>query len=83
MTLYDFLQLPDRRQIATIYKDGVFIGKCCYQQQIVAAYQVHSFYVEIFYRKYRYYISDLHCFTSVDLLAPYLSQIDIKDYLSV
>jgi len=83
MTLHDFMLLPKRRQIDVIYEEGVYIGKRNHQQQSIVVYQVQTFYVEVFYRKYRYFISDIHCFTSVDLLTPYLSQINVGDYLSV
>jgi len=83
MNLYDFSLLADHEQINVLYKDGVFIGKRKLGNETVILYQVESFYVEIFYRKYRCFIAKINCFTSVDLIAPYLSQVNVAELLNV
>ena len=79
MTLYDFQLLPDQEQIAVLYECGVYIGKRKDAFSVVLLYQLESFYVEVYYRKYRSHIKKLHCFDSTELLDPYLEQIDVEN----
>ena len=82
MTLSGFELLPLRKQINFLYREGVYVGKRKDENITAVLFQVDSFYVEIFYRKYRCIISRLHCFTSTALLDPYLTQVDVE-YLHV
>lgn len=79
MTLYDFQLLPEHEQIETLYQQGVFIGKRKEAFSIILLYQLESFYVEVYYRKYRSYVKKLYCFDSTELLDPYLEQIDVEN----
>lgn len=78
MTLYHFQLLPLPEQIELLYKDGVYIGKRKGEWSSVLLYQLESFYVEVYYRKHRCYVSRLHCFRSTELLDPYLEQIEVE-----
>ena len=79
MTMYDFQLLPEQLQIETLYRNGVYIGKQKRKLSIILLYQLESFYVEVFYRKYRSHVKHLHCFESTELLDPYLEQIDVEN----
>jgi hypothetical protein len=79
MTMYDFQLLPEQQQIEVLYDYGVYIGKRKAETSIILLYQLESFYVEVFYRKYRSHIKRLHCFESNELLDPYLEQIDVEN----
>lgn len=81
MTLYEFRLLENSEQTALLHEWGVFIGKRKEEQKTIVLYQLFGFYVEVYYRKYRYYISHLHCFTTTHQLAPYLQQVDVQDLL--
>lgn len=77
MTLYDFRMLTDSEQIDLLYQDGVYIGKRVKGGVTVVLYQYDAFYVEVFYRKYRCHIQRIYCFTSTDLINPYLQNMDV------
>ena len=79
MNLYEFELLSDNEQIDLLYADGVYLGKRKAGEYSVVLYQLDNFYVEILYKRYRYYISRIRCFTSTNLLEPYLVQINIED----
>jgi hypothetical protein len=77
--MYDFQLLPEQDQIEILYQFGVYIGKLKEEFSIVLLYQLESFYVEVYYRKYRSCVKYLHCFDSTELLEPYLEQIDVEN----
>lgn len=79
MNFYEFRMLNKNEQIDLLYKDGIYIGKRKEGRSTVVLYQLDSFYVKIFYEKYRYYINRLYCFTSTILLNPYLDQVNVGD----
>lgn len=79
MTMYDFQLLAEQQQIEILYYSGVYIGKRKEKFSIILLYQLESFYVEVVYRKYRSDVRHLHCFTSTELLDPYLEQIDVEN----
>jgi hypothetical protein len=78
MTMYAFQLMPEQQQTHLLYKYGVYIGKRKEGFSIILLYQFESFYVEVFYRKYRSHIKHLHCFETTELLDPYLEQIDVE-----
>ncbi len=78
MTLFDFKLLTEADQIDLLYKEGVYIGKRKQGAASVLLYQLESFYVEVFYKKYRYYVEKVKCTDDTDCLEPYLPQIDVE-----
>jgi hypothetical protein len=42
-------------------------------------YQIDTFYVEIYYLKYRHTICDIKCSEDVQILDEYLSQVNVDD----
>lgn len=79
MKMHDFQLLPEQDQIDILYQYGVYVGKRKEAFSVILLYQLESFYVEVFYRKYRSHVKRLHCFESTDLLDPYLEQIDVEN----
>jgi hypothetical protein len=82
MNLYEFELLSEHEQVEVLYNKGVFLGKRKVGEFSVVLYQVDAFYIEILYKKYRYYINRTRCFTSTKLLDPYLIQVDINDLVN-
>jgi len=78
MTLFDFQLLPENEKIELLYKQGVYIGKRKEGTVTVLLYQLNSFYAEVFYKKYRCYVTKIHCFSSTAFLDPYLTEIDVE-----
>lgn len=78
MTLFDFQLLPDADKIDLLYNQGVYLGKRKQNDVTILLFQVEGFYVEVFYKKYRKYVSRIYCFGSTSLLDPYLEQIDVE-----
>jgi len=81
MTIYEFHLITHTEKVELLYKHGVYIGKQKEANQIKVLYQLDSFYVEIFYKKYRRLIHYLRYFTNTESLNPYLSQIDVEEIM--
>jgi hypothetical protein len=78
MNLSDFHTLSHQQKIDTLYQQGVYIGKRKLEELTVLLFQLESFYVEVFYKKYRTHFIHLNCSGSTSLLDPYLSQIEVE-----
>jgi len=79
MTLYDFGVLDERARVNLVYQEGVYLGKRKEDGATLVLYQLHGFYVEICYHKYRYHIRRIRAFASTFLLDPYLDDIAIEN----
>lgn len=77
MSEKEFALLKEEKQVFFLQKDGVYIGKRKCGRQNVLLYQLDSFYVEIFYRKYRCLVDRIVFHNSTSCLEPYLSQIQL------
>jgi hypothetical protein len=82
MTFFDFQSLPVQEQVNILYYHGVYIGKRKAVRLTVLLYQLESFYVEVYYRKYRHQISSIRCSDSTSLLDPYLEQIEVEIWVT-
>lgn len=83
MTLFDFKLLSQREQLDLLYQQGVYIGKQKKVDVTVLLYQLDSFYIEIYYRKYRCYVLGVRCFTTMERLDPYLEQIAVDNLVNI
>ena len=81
MKMFDFGMLPDHEKIEVIYNQGVYIGKRKQGELYHVLYQIESFYVEIVYKKYRYYIDHINYFSSTAHLDPYLEHLETLIFL--
>ena len=82
MTMYEFRVLSDQDQLEIVYSQGVYIGKRHVGGKVSVLYQLEGFYIEIFYRKYRYFISHTRCSESTIIAEPYLDQIDLAELVN-
>jgi len=82
MTLLDFQVLTMQEQINVLYEQGVYIGKRKAERLTVILLQLDSFYIEVFYKRYRSEISRLRCSTCTSMLDPYLTQIEVEYFVS-
>jgi hypothetical protein len=80
--MYEFRILSDQEQLDIVYGCGVYIGKRKAKGMVSVLYQVDSFYVELFYKKYRYFISHSRCSASIVIAEPYLDQIDLAELVN-
>jgi hypothetical protein len=79
MNIQKFLQLNSVAQSNLLYHHAIYIGKRKKGATIVILYQLESFYVEIFYEKYRYKILSKKCFTTTDILDHYPETICLEE----
>lgn len=79
ISIKEFLELPEELQFEVLHKHGVYVGKRKLKGQFVILYQLHDFYVELFYKEYRKTIDKLITSDTTDILQPYLEQICIRD----
>lgn len=80
LSLAEFMDLPQELQFEVLHKHGVYVGKRKIQRQAVVLFQLHDFYVEVYYRQYRKTVDHIVSSNSTDILQPYLDQINIKDF---
>lgn len=78
MKLKDFQMLPREFQINILYQDGVYVGKRRLAKTIILLFQVHSFYVELFYERYRHSIQSIKLSNNTLILDPYMEQIELE-----
>jgi hypothetical protein len=78
MTLSEFEELPQGEQIASLYREGVYIGKRKTAKFSKLLYQLESFYVEVTYSSYRRSIYRIRITDSTTVLEPYLEQINVE-----
>lgn len=79
LSLADFRNLPQALQFQILHKHGVYVGKRKLNNQTIVLFQLHGFYVEVYYKQYRKTIDSIITSDSSDILQPYLDQINIRD----
>jgi len=77
LSLTEFIALQQELQFETLHKHAVYVGKRKEGKQQILLFQLHGFYVEVFYEKYRENIDYLVTTDSTEILQPYLEQINI------
>jgi hypothetical protein len=82
MTLYEYRLLDDHQQVDMLYSQGAYLAKRRCGHLRVILYQLDSFYIEVYYSKYRTVIQTLKSFHSVEHLGPYLELIDLGDLVN-
>lgn len=81
MTMYEFNLLSEDEKVDLLYHEGTYLAKRKKHNLTLVLYQLEDFYVEVHYNKYRYLINDIRYFHSLELLNPYLEQIDIEEIM--
>jgi hypothetical protein len=79
MTLYQFRLLDVEEQLGTAIYEGDFVGDRIEENYMVLLYQVHSFYVEVYYSPISNEILKHRSFSSTNQLEPYLSQVNLSE----
>ena len=81
MKIIDFAELALSDQLELLYKDGVYLSKRRQGFSYVILYQYRNLYVEIFYIRYRAVISHIICGESMNIIEPYLAEINVEELL--
>jgi hypothetical protein len=79
LSLTEFTDLPQEIQFQVLHKHGVYVGKRKVDNKTVVLFQLHGFYVEVFYKQYRKIIDHVITSDNTDIIQPYLDQINIRD----
>jgi hypothetical protein len=79
LSLKEFMDLPQELQFEVLHKHGVYVGKRRVDKQTIVLFQLHGFYVEVYYKHYRKIIDHIITSDNTDILQPYLDQINIRD----
>jgi len=79
LSLAEFKELPAELQFDILHKHGVYVGKRKEKSQTIVLFQLHGFYVEVFYKQYRKTVERIHTSDNADILSPYLNQIEVRD----
>ena len=79
LSLTEFMDLPQELQFEVLHRNGVYVGKRKVSQQTVVLFQLHGFYVELYYKQYRKEVDHLITSDHTDILQPYLDQIEVRD----
>ena len=77
----EFNQLSEFEQLLTLEKAGAYVGYQVKGAYLVKLYQLHHFYVELYWHIERNRMDAVKCFSSTELLAPYLKKmkVDLKN----
>lgn len=81
MTLYEFIALDELEQAEAVW-NGVHLGDRQEGECTVLLYQIDSFYVEVFYHPGSNRVTKFRPFKTLDLLQPYLEQINVLRLLN-
>lgn len=79
LSLTEFIDLPQEIQFQVLHKHGVYVGKRKVDNKTVVLFQLHGFYVEVFYKQYRKIIDHVVTSDNTDIIQPYLDQINVRD----
>lgn len=75
----EFDEMPLDLRFEVLHRDGVYIGKRKEEEQTIVLLQLYSFYVELYYTKYRREVSRMLTSDDMEILQPYLEQIHVRD----
>jgi hypothetical protein len=78
MRLTEFEELAEYAMLDLIRDEGVYIGKLKNKGRISLLYQLHGFYVELIYLKYRHSIQHIWCFDSPKHIDNYIRHMDLE-----
>jgi len=79
LSLAEFMELPDDLKFDILHKHGVYVGKRKENGQSIVLFQLHGFYVEVFYKEYRKTIERINTSSSAEILQPYIDQVNVRD----
>ena len=82
MRLFDFNLLSEAGKYNELSKHGVMIGELMEGEYKIFLYQMHSFYVELYYHRVYRKLKRLTAFSSTENLEDYINQVDLRDLLA-
>ncbi|HYO21831.1 MAG TPA: hypothetical protein VER36_05460 [Flavisolibacter sp.] len=77
--LTEYNELTEEQQLDLLHRDGVYVGKRKIGKQTLVLFQLYGFYVEVYYKQYRRQIERTLATDDVNILHPYIDQINVKD----
>ena len=80
LSLKEFIDLPQLLQFEALHKNAAYVGKRKNGHQLVLLFQLHGYYVEVYYERYRKTIDHIVTTDSTEILQPYLEQINIGEF---
>ena len=83
MLLKQFKYEDKQKKKELLFEHGVYLANRPEGDFIVFLFQIHSFYVEVYFDRDEEQIGYIRTFTAVECLAPYLQQIDISSVLDL
>ena len=82
MKLKDFKYEIKEKKKQLLFDNGVYLSKRKVDEFMIYLFQVHSFYVEVYFYDDFEDVGYIRAFTSTDNLQPYFEQIDISGLLN-
>jgi hypothetical protein len=79
MKVKDFNLLDEVKQAEVLLQHGVLLTERVYKEFQIVLYQVHHFYVEVYFHKTYEMIQGFRGFENMNHLDPYLSNISLND----
>ena len=79
MKVKDFNLMDEVAQADVILQHGILLAERAYKEFKIVLYQVHQFYVEVYFHKTYQMIQGFRGFESLKHLDPYLAEIDIRE----
>lgn len=79
MKVKDFNLMDEVAQAEILLEHGVLLAERAYKEFKIVLYQVHEFYVEVYFHKTYEMIQGFRGFESIHHLDPYLAEIDIRE----
>lgn len=78
MTLYEYRTLSFQERSDVLHASGVLLSDRSCPPYHLSLFQLYSFYVEVYFHQGHQHIDSLRPFNSMQLLDPYLEQIDVS-----
>jgi hypothetical protein len=75
-----FEAMEHDKQMDTLQKEGVYVGKLKEGTGTRLLYQYQTVYVEVIYLVHRLQVAEVHCFTDTGVLDRYLSSPDFDKH---
>jgi hypothetical protein len=79
MKVMDFNLLDEVKQAEVLLQHGVLLTERVYKEFQIVLYQVHHFYVEVYFHKTYEMIQGFRGFENMSHLDPFLSNINLND----
>lgn len=79
MTHCEYNYLNQIEQFDALYHHGIHISDRADQEHCIILFQLHNFYVELYFHIEQNALKKIKSFSNVDFISPYLEQIDLSE----